>query len=355
MPVGIHRQLALADGAARVVRGDLVLAPRGHPLDGPAEPAGQPAEQHLFAVRAGLDAEAAADIGRDHPHPRLGQREEPRHLSPDPEGRLAGHPEGQLFGGLIEGGEDGARLHRHGREPLLDHAERDHARRARESACRVTLAQRAREGPVPLDLGEEPGRALGHRALGLGQRLEGLVRDVDQIERVPRGVDALRHHGGHGRPGGVDVPVGDDRMGRHAHVRHEPVDRHRRQMLHLGARHDGQDARGAARGLDVEAGDARVGVGRAEQRHVGAAGRADVVHVASGPDEQAMVLPSLERPADPGAVGGLFSVRHARLLSRLRGRLHVMKAGPVTPMGYITAAGRRNTDGSDRAHGRYGS
>jgi hypothetical protein len=48
--LGVHGQLALADRAARVIRGDLILAPRSHPLDGPAEPPRQPAQQHLLAV-----------------------------------------------------------------------------------------------------------------------------------------------------------------------------------------------------------------------------------------------------------------------------------------------------------------
>ena len=152
----------------------------------------------------GLDAEAAAHVGRDHPHPRLGQIEEPRDLGPNAEGRLAGRPERQLLGGRVEGGEDGARLHRHGREPLLDHADRDRARRARDSARGVALAQRAREAPVPRDLGVERGRALGHRALRLGQRRQRLVRDVDQVAGVARGVDTVRHHGGHRHAGGVD-------------------------------------------------------------------------------------------------------------------------------------------------------
>jgi hypothetical protein len=108
----------------------------------------------------------------------------------------------------------------------------------------------------------------------------------------------------------VDTPVGDDRMRRHTHVRHEPVHRHRRQVLHVGRRHDGDNAAGAPRGPDVKPGYPRVGVGRAEQHYVEAAGRADVVYIPPRPHEQTMVFPSLQRPADPSAVRRPLSMRH---------------------------------------------
>ena len=70
-------------------------------------------------------------------------------------------------------------------------------------------------------------------------------------------------------------------------------------MLHLRADGDGHDAGRTPRALDVELRHARVGMGRAEERHVQAPARPEVVNVAPGAHEEAMVLAPLEGPADP--------------------------------------------------------
>ena len=281
----------------------LVLAPRSHPLDGPAEPPREPCEQHVLAVGPALDAEAPADVGRDHADARLREPEEPRDLRPDAEGRLARHPEGQLVGGGVERGQHGAGLERHAREPRLRHAERDDARRDPTSARRVALANRPDERQVPRDVREQPRRPVGRRALGLGQRRERLVPDPDQLERVARGVRVLGHDGGDRCAGRVHVGLGDDRMGWHPHPGHEPVHRHRGQVAHLGAGDHQEHAGSAARALDVEPRDVRARVRRAQQAHVG-------TDEASGADEEAVVFAPLERPADPAVARVAVRLRH---------------------------------------------
>jgi len=75
--VGGHGQLAARHGAAPVMRRQQVLHARRDPLDRTPEPARQPRDQHLLAVRPPLHAEAAADVGGDHAHPLGRQREQP--------------------------------------------------------------------------------------------------------------------------------------------------------------------------------------------------------------------------------------------------------------------------------------
>src|SRR5438094_883231 len=80
--------------------------------------------------------------------------------------------------------------------------------------------------------------------------------------------------------------------------------RERGQMLELRPGHHGEDTGSAARGLDVQRDNARVGVRGAEEGHVGAGRGAHIVHVTPRADEEAVILASLERPAYPGAVRG---------------------------------------------------
>jgi hypothetical protein len=172
-------------------------------------------------------------------------------------------------------------------------------RGGRERAGGVALAQGAVQHAVALDGREQRRRALGQGRLGLGQRGQRLVLHADQVERVVRRVDVLGHDRGHRDAGGVYEAVGQDRMGWHPHVGHQPVHRHRREVRGVGAGHHQPHPRGAARGLDVEPRDAGVSVRGAQERHVEAARGPQIVHVAARAGQEAMVLAPLERPPDP--------------------------------------------------------
>jgi len=50
-----------------------VLAPRLDPLHGAAQPPSQRRDQHFLGVDVALDAEAAANVGRDHADRGLGE------------------------------------------------------------------------------------------------------------------------------------------------------------------------------------------------------------------------------------------------------------------------------------------
>ncbi len=279
-------------------------AARGHPLHRPREAAGQPGQQHVLAVGAGLHPEAAAHVGRDHPHPTLGQLEQARHLGPDAERGLAGDPHRELLAEAVEGGQHRARLERHRGDAGLGDPERHHVGGGRERARRVALAQGAVQHAIAVDAREERGRAIRHRAFRLGQSGQRLVLDLDQVERVVGRVDVLGHHRGHRDAGRVHGVLGQDRMGRHAHVGHQPIHRHRGEVGGVLSGHHQQHARRAPRRLDVEARDAGVRVRGAEQGHVDAAWRPHVVHVGARAGEEPVILPPLERPPDPAVTGG---------------------------------------------------
>ena len=71
----VERQLGRGDVVAAVRVGEERLAALGGPLDRPADPLARPDQGDVLGVEEDLRAEAAADVGRDHPHLRLGQAE----------------------------------------------------------------------------------------------------------------------------------------------------------------------------------------------------------------------------------------------------------------------------------------
>ena len=99
--VGQHLAVTrAADGhvlhlAPPVAEAEHALAARLEPPHRAAQPAGQPRAQQLLRVREALGAEAAADVGRDHPHllGRPGRTPRPGDLAPD------GHPASWPSGG----------------------------------------------------------------------------------------------------------------------------------------------------------------------------------------------------------------------------------------------------------------
>ena len=309
-PLRIERERALADRAARLVGGDLVLAAGGHPLHGAAELARQPGQQHVLAVGPGLHPESAAHVGGDDAHPALRQLEQARDLATDAERGLAGHPHGQLGGRAVEGGQDRARLHRHRGDAVLRHAQRHDVGRRREGAMSVTFPNDPREHAVAVDAGEEQRRAGRQGGLGLREAGQRLVVHADEIERVVGRVDILGHHRGHRHADRVDLALGQDGMRRHAHVGHQAVHRHGAEMGHVLAGDHQPRARGAPRGLHVEADDAGVGVRGAEQGHVQAPRRRHVVHEGARAGQEAVVLAPLERPADPAVALALAHPRN---------------------------------------------
>ena len=131
--VPFERQLGGHDLVATLIRGEEILAPRGNPLDGPAELQRQVAGQRFLLVERGLAAEAPADIGRDHADTMLRKA--------DGGGEISAHAVRTL-----------------GREP---HREIPRWLWLRQDAARL---KRQRHQP-------RAGDAQAHNMLGLGERL----------------------------------------------------------------------------------------------------------------------------------------------------------------------------------------
>ena len=108
----------------------------------PREPRGL-RQRELLGVDVDLRAEAAADVGRDHAHLRLGDAADRRDERAHEVRHLRRGVERELAAGRDPVGDDGARLDRHRREPLvvdrqrdLDRAPRRRPRRSPRSCAR---------------------------------------------------------------------------------------------------------------------------------------------------------------------------------------------------------------------------
>ena len=90
---------------ARVDVGDERLQPVGDELDGPAELDRGRHGRHLVAVGVDLEAERAADVGRDDLHVVVGHAQRAREHVLDHVRALAAGVDGELARALVVGGE----------------------------------------------------------------------------------------------------------------------------------------------------------------------------------------------------------------------------------------------------------
>ena len=105
-----------------------VFAARGGPLHGPAELQGEVARQDVLGRCPGFGAEAAANVGRDHPHLVRFEPQDTRQIGSQAVRRLARCPHGESCARRVtRHSHDAAWLQRHGCDPravdahLCDH------------------------------------------------------------------------------------------------------------------------------------------------------------------------------------------------------------------------------------------
>jgi hypothetical protein len=217
----VGRELGGGHVVAAVRIGQERLAAFGRPLDRPADALARPDERGLFRVQEDLRAEAAADIGRDHAHLRLGQPEHERaHQQPLDVRVLVRDVQGVALVVLRVARVRGARLHRVRDQPVVDDVELADVGRALERRVDRVLVAMA---PVVADIARHVvvhrcGGTVGLRDVDDGGQF--FVVDLDQLGRVLRLVDAL----------------GDDQRHLVAHVAHLALREHRvRRLLHRRA------------------------------------------------------------------------------------------------------------------------
>ena len=182
----VHRQLGVGDVVAAVRVGQERLAAVGGPLDRPADPLARPDQGDVLGVQEDLRAEAAADVGRDHPHLRFRQAEhEGAHQQPLDVRVLVGDVERVARVVLVVDGVGGARLHRVRDQPVVDDVELGDVRRLGERGVdRGLVAVAPVVAGVVGDLVVHR-RPLDARGLGdVDHRRQLLVVDLDQLGRV---------------------------------------------------------------------------------------------------------------------------------------------------------------------------
>ena len=196
---------------ARVDGRQQVLAAVLDPLHRPARQLRQHAARDLLGEQVPLDAEAAADVGRDDADAVL------RHLQRVGEARahevrdLRRRPDRQLVVGRVVLRDAPAVLERDARAPVRDQVEVEHAVRLVEHPVGLADLEVALDEEVVLPAVVQADRARADRGADRVQHLERRVLDRDQVDGVL---------------GDVAV-VGDDRDHGLAHEPH-PVDRQRR-------------------------------------------------------------------------------------------------------------------------------
>jgi hypothetical protein len=300
-PVATHAEpgvvVLIAIGRGR----EEVLAARLDPFHRAAEPPRDGGDDDFFRVRMPLDAEATADIRRQHANARLGQAQRARDGAADGVGYLRRRPHGEQAVGCRRMRDDAARLDRHAGDPRKVEHRFDHDIRLRETARDVADAapRDARDvvGPVV----EDPRRVRRPRRVDAGrggQRLPGNAHRVGAIGRV---VGVVGDDDGHRLADVARHRVRERSMVVRAHRRRRRQRRDAGRALRQVTRAQHRDDAGQTqRGARVDSTDARVRVWAAYDRRVQQPLDAKIVDVEPAPGEQAAIVLAQHTRADGG-------------------------------------------------------
>ena len=286
------------------------LAARGHPLDRPSERERQRDGGEVVLVDVDLDAERAADIGRDHAHALLGQVEQVGQHGLHHVRHLGRHPHREAARGRLEVGHEAARLDRHAGVTARGERAPPHARGGAERARGVAAGQARLVDDVVAEIGMDERRVRGDRRRGREQRRQRTIADAHQGHGV-RGRGARLGGDGDDRLAGVADALDRQRQHRaalHALVVLQDAAARLAEAAGLVAGQHGGHAGGAARGVDVERGERGVGVLAADEGHVDQARQHKVVDVAPAAGEDPRIVRSPDRRA---------YLRHARQSSTI--------------------------------------
>ena len=315
LAVGVGRQLDVLDLAAPVDGALRVLGALLDPSHRPAVLLGQRQHEQLVGVDVELRTEPAADRRRDHPHLLLGEAERDRRHHLEDVWDLGGGVERDVAAERLGHRRTGAGLHRHRDQALLHVALLHHVRRVGEGPIdRVVVeVELPRVGDVRAEVVVDD-RGVGEGVLEVGDRRQRVVLDLDGLERVACRGGRLGDHHRHAVADVADLVDRERVVGRVLHVLGDrPGAGHRAgpRVHEVGAGVGGDDAGQRQGGLHVDRGDAGVGVGAAQDRHVQRARDVEVVGEAGLAGEQGRVLPAPHPGADDR--GGRRSVgdRHA--------------------------------------------
>ncbi len=289
---------------AGVATGDQVLPPVLDPLEGDAEVVGGQHDGDLLGPHRALLTEAATDVALGGPDAVLGQPGDPGRRRPHLVDPLAGAPDAQLVAVGIPADHHAMGFHRHLGLAVLAEGGGHHVGGGGQHLVEVGMlgAEALHHVGRPIGM-DEVDRVLGGQ-LGVEDRVEDLVGDLDQLAGVLGQVAAVGDDHGDGLTGEAHVAIGERSQGgdRRAeeHGRAQRAVDHRRQVG--GGQHRpyaGADTGGGG----VDPGDPGPGHVAADERHVAHAGNGHVVQVDAMTADQTGIFPPLHRLADEAAGG----------------------------------------------------
>ena len=260
----------------------------------------------MLGVGEVLGAEAAADVGRDEAYIRGGDAQRARDVIAVDVDVLAGDVQRVAAALGVEPSDGAARLHRADDDAMIVELEGD-------DMCGLGEGGVGAGGiagmPVDADIaGHLVGDDRRPRRPGCRARRDGgqrLVVDRDQLGRVERLGMGLGDDERHRFAGKPHLAVGDQRLGRESerlaglHVgfgigaqRPQPIARR------VGRRQDGQHARRAPGGVDVDGVDPGMRMRRAQDDGVRQSLETQVVEIGAAAGNEARILPPPGRIAD---------------------------------------------------------
>ena len=290
-PVAARAQLDVLDLRAPVLHRDHRLPAALDVAHRLAQPQRRRGDRGLLGIGGDARAEAAADVGHRHVDGVLLEAERAGEDVARGVGRLQRRPDAHAAGLRIGHGHGRRRLHRHGRQALVDEAAAHDDVGALE---RALVGVAALEGEVRALVGEQLRRAVLERALGVDDDVERLDVDLDELGGVDRGAAALGHDD-RDRLALEAHEVARQRRAQHVVGRHRP--RREGPEVEVGAGEHAHDAGGRRRGLGVDAQDAPVGDLGAHEVRVERARGVDVVGVGARSLDERRVLAAAHRRA----------------------------------------------------------
>ena len=303
----VKGDLGLGQMIAAVGVGEKGLGPVAGPLHRPTGALGGPQCHHFFRIDEDLGAEAAADIRRDDPQfVLLGDVVERRqHQARDVRILRGGVEREMLFRGIVFG-DRRARLHRVRHQPVVGDVERGHMGCALERGFRCGLVP---DGPVVNDvigcLRVKLRRAVRHRVAHIDHRRQFLIVDDDGFGGI---AGLVARFGDHDRDGLADKAHGLRRHRRpraHLHRRavlgmdHPAADQVADLVIDdLPAGQHADHARHLHRFGAVDALHPGMGMRAADERGIGHAMQADVIHIAALAGDETLVFLANDPCAD---------------------------------------------------------
>ena len=258
------------------------------PLDRAIEFLGRPGQAHVLGVQINLGAKTAAHIGRNHTHLVFRQaHHERRHEQTLDVRVLVGHVQRVVVVGTAVAGDRRARLHRVGREAVIEQIDLRDMGCAREGGIHCTLvADRPLVAVVVRGGFMKPGRAGLHAVTHVHHGGQRCVIDHDQFGGVLGVFQRISHHHRHMVTHIAHLAQSQDRMRRLLHglaggVGDQPATRQAADLVgrHVVAIEHTDHTRRLECGGLVDLADAGVGMRRTHEHRVVHIGQHDVVGV----------------------------------------------------------------------------